>query len=275
MLTLFYHYKDAGKLSDALLIGRNLCNRNPANKEMFSAYYDFICFLAETLPSFADRQNFAEQASIALAFFSENVELDESFIGEISTYQERLATIFTALGETERIQAEAAVKETQSHHSDCLKRLYQLKDTLKKSSTQKQFDETLFAIGVVDSEINKDTLNEEQSKIYDTLTKECTDLISTKMRNFESKRNIDYNKQAADSYAKAFRQFRNDESKYKNQTQLFNLASTTLFAYDSSRLFNETLIYYNHVYAYIFSKLDDDGKLAMTRYSIECERKLG
>lgn len=34
------------------------------------------------------------------------------------------------------------------------------------------------------------------------------------------------------------------------------------------------LIFYNHVYSYIFSKLDDNGKLELTRYSIECERKL-
>ena len=94
------------------------------------------------------------------------------------------------------------------------------------------------------------------------------------MRELEYKKNVAYNKQAADSFAKAFNQFRNNESKYKNQTQLFSLVSTTLFAYDASRLFNETLIYYNHVYSYIFSKLDDDGKLALTRFSIECERKL-
>ena len=52
------------------------------------------------------------------------------------------------------------------------------------------------------------------------------------------------------------------------------LVSSTLFAFDAGRLFNETLIYYNHVYSFIFGKLDDDGKLALTRYSIECERKM-
>ena len=36
----------------------------------------------------------------------------------------------------------------------------------------------------------------------------------------------------------------------------------------------ESLKVHNHVYSYIFSKLDDNGKLELTRYSIECERKL-
>ena len=79
---------------------------------------------------------------------------------------------------------------------------------------------------------------------------------------------------AVEAFEKAFRSFKADESKFKNQTQLFSLVSTTLFAYDAAKLFNETLIYYNHVYSYIFGRLDDEGKLALTKYSIECERKM-
>ena len=94
------------------------------------------------------------------------------------------------------------------------------------------------------------------------------------MRELEHKDNVLYNQKAVDAFASAFKQFKDNEAKYKNHTQLYTLASTTLFAFDAARLFNETLIYYNHVYSYIFSKLDDDGKLALTRYSIECERKL-
>ena len=102
--------------------------------------------------------------------------------------------------------------------------------------------------------------------------KKILDIISEKMRQMERNKNTDYNKKAVEAFSSAFERFRKDEGKYKNQSQLFSLASTTLFAFDASRLFNETLIYYNHVYSYIFSKLDDAGKLALTRYSIECER---
>lgn len=98
--------------------------------------------------------------------------------------------------------------------------------------------------------------------------------ISAKMRQLEYKDNIDYNKKAVNAYNSAFTSFKNNESRYKDKSQLFGLVSTTLFAYDAGRLFNETLIFYNHVYSYIFSKLDDNGKLELTRYSIECERKL-
>ena len=95
------------------------------------------------------------------------------------------------------------------------------------------------------------------------------------MREFEYLKNVDYNKKAVVAFESAFKKFRNDEATYKNHSQLFSLASSTLFAFDAAKLFNETLIYYNHVYSYIFSKLDEDGKLALTRFSIECERKQG
>ena len=275
MLALFNKYK-VERPQDAVWIGRNLFNRNPANKEVFEAYYDYLCFLAKSLPSHVEQREFAGQAGVALAFFSENVELDDSLIADIDKYQRNLTDIFTAIGESERKKAEREYKKLEANNDNCFKKLLDLKETLRGAATQDAFDKTLAEIGAVDGKINKDMLivNAEQNEFYDKLTKECTDLISSKMREFEYKKNVAYNKQAANSFAKAFKQFRDDESKYKNQTQLFTLVSATLFAYDASRLFNETLIYYNHVYSYIFSKFNDDGKLALTRYSIECERKL-
>lgn len=274
MLSLFNRYKDAGKISEALMAGRNAFNRNPDNSEIFDAYYSYLCTLAETLPSFSDRSHFAEQAGVALTFYTENALLTETVVSDIITYQSRLNAIYSEIANVQRTKADRENEELERHNSECLKKLYILKDKLQVVSAQEDFDAILAQIGQVDAEIIKDGFTREQSDTYDALTKDHTELISSKMRELEYKKNVAYNKQAADSFAKAFNQFRNNEGKYKNQTQLFSLVSTTLFSYDASRLFNETLIYYNHVYSYIFSKLDDDGKLALTRFSIECERKL-
>ena len=242
MLELFNSYKDAGKLSEALLVGRNIFNRKPDNDEIFDVYYSFLCTLAETLPSIVDRSHFADEASMVLAFYTENAVLNK--------------------------------KKIESHNFECLKNFYMLKDKLQAVSTQVDFDAILAQLRQVDTDIIKDNFTNEQSESYDKLTKDYTDLISIKMRELEYKNNVAYNRKAADSFAMAFKEFCSNEDKYKNQTHLFSLVSKTLFAYDVSRLFNETLIYYNHVYSYIFSKLDDDGKLAITRFSIECERNL-
>jgi len=274
MLNLFESYKDANKITEAVLVGRNLFNRNPQSQEVFSAYFDYLCNLAETLPNQADRHDFATQAGVSLAFYSENADLDENVVASIASYQKRLTMIISTLTNAEQEACATAVAEIITYNDNGLKELYRLKDSLYSASTQEQFDKTLIEISVIDNKIKKDSLTDEQINTYETLTKEHTNLISSKMRDFEYMKNIAYNKQAVDSFAKAFKQFREDENKYKNQTQLFSLASSNLFAYDASRLFNETLIYYSHVYSFIFNKLDDDGKLALTRFSIECERKL-
>lgn len=273
MLSLFEEYKRNGKIAEALLAGRNLFNRNPGDEKIFSAYFDYLCTLAETLPSSADRKNFAKQANVALAFYAENAMLTREFVEAFAKYQQRVDVI---LEETEKTNMERMKEEqeaAESRNAGTLKKLFALKDSMQREITQEKFDEILVEIEKLDSVIEKDMFTEEQASIYESLTKEITGLISVKMRQIEHRKNIAYNQQAAEAFASAFEKFCKEESRYKNQTQLFSLASTTLFAFDASRLFNETLIYYNHVYSYIFSKLDDGGKLALTRYAIECERK--
>lgn len=274
MLSLFEKYKNDGKITEALLVGRNLFNRNSGDEIIFSAYFEYLCTLAETLPSLADRINFAEQASLALAFYSENAELTSESVDTLSGQQQRIDVILSEIESTKAKRVAVERAEIEAHNSECLKKLYSLKDEINRATTQDEFDKILVKIRETDTTMDKDEFTDKQSSIYESLTKEHTELISEKMHQLEHIKNIAYNKQAADAFASAFERFRKDENKYRNQSQLFLLASTTLFAFDASRLFNETLIYYNHVYSYIFSKLDDDGKLALTRYSIECERKL-
>ena len=273
MLTLFHSYKDAGKISEALLVGRNAFNRAPGDPEIFEAYFSYLCTLAETLPSLADKSRFAEQADVALAFYTENAALTEAVVSGLMAYQSRLDEIFRDINERKQAAADAERREAERHNTECLKKLYPLKEKLRTTSARPEFDAIMAELSQIDAEICEEDFTPEQRDTYCALTKEYQDLTGAKMRELEYKENVAYNKQAAAAFEEAFNRFRGNEGKYQNQAQLFSLVSATLFAYDASRLFNETLIYYNHVYSYIFSKLDDRGKFALTRFSIECERK--
>ncbi len=273
MLTLFRKFVDEGRITEALMIGQNMLNKAPGERESFESYFSFLCNLAERLPSLDDRVQFFDQANAVLSFFVENTELDEEMIEEIKKYQDRLEMIGMAIkAEQEKKKADEE-KENRRKNDAHLKKLYGLKDILLGAETKEDFDKTLKEIRDVDLLIDKSMLNKKQNDAYDDLAKENTEIMSEKMRELEHKERVNYNKDAAEAFREAFKAFQSNENKYKDQTQLFSLASTTLFAYDAAKMFNETLIYYNHVYSYIFSKLDDDGKLALTRYSIECERK--
>ncbi len=274
MNELFLRYKDACQIPEALLVGRNLLNRAPGSTEVFEPYFELLCSLADGMPSINDRQNFADQASVALSFYEENMDISDGTVEKIGEYQAKLNAI------TERIHNERVTAlqkqqaEIEHQNSNCIKKLVELKDSIRRAESQTAFDDVLSKISEVDQQLDQAAFTQQQKMHYEQLTKEHTDLINKKMLELERKKDVAYNKEAVAAYSRAFKEFRTNENKYKNLTQLRALSSNTLFAYDASKLFNETLIYYNHVYSYIFSKLDDDGKFALTKFSIESERKL-
>lgn len=274
MNELFLQYKNACQIPEALLVGRNLLNRAPGSAEAFAPYFDLLCSLAEGMPSLKDRQSFANQASVALSFYEENADISTETVEQIEAYQARISTILENLQNDENANLHQQQIETEQQNSNCIKELYGLKDSIRRAESQEAFDAALLKISSVDQKIDQSALTSQQKKHYEQLTKEHTELINEKMRELQHKKDVSYNREAVEAYSKAFQAFRTNESKYKDLTQLRGLSAKTLFAFDAARLFNETLIYYNHVYSYIFSKLDDDGKFALTRFSIECERKL-
>lgn len=75
MNPMFNEYKDAGKIQEALLIGRNMVNKAPGDSECVNAYLDFLLMLAEKLPRTDERKSFADQANLVLSFYEENADL--------------------------------------------------------------------------------------------------------------------------------------------------------------------------------------------------------
>lgn len=127
MLSLFEKYKNDGKITEALLVGRNLFNRNSGDEIIFSAYFEYLCTLAETLPSLADRINFAEQASLALAFYSENAELTSESVDTLSGQQQRIDVILSEIESTKAKRVAVERAEIEAHNSECLKNYTHLK----------------------------------------------------------------------------------------------------------------------------------------------------
>ena len=188
-------------------------------------------------------------------------------------YREHLNKIILEIERLENKKIKEELAEIEIKNTKNIEELYKIRENFKSIKTQEEFDIILEKIATIDLNINHDYMTSEQKKHYNQLNKECTENISAKIHELEYIKNIEYNKNAVNAYNIAFQKFKIDENKYKNQTQLFQLVSSTLFAYEASRLFNETLIFYSHVYSFIFSKLDDEGKFFLTKYSIECQKK--
>ena len=274
-LFCFLSENDATK-KDAYLVGKNIFNQNPSNEDIFLKYFDYLCNFASYPIIIDERKFYANEADIALAFFTENVRISEATLQLIKECKSKLEKIIKEIISLENVISQKAFEEIQQKNGNELCNLVELKGKLFTASKKAEFDSLLLLVKKSESALEKDYLSPDQKELYDTLTSEYSKVVGDKMAELERIENIEYNKSAAKSFKRAFDDFRLFETKYKeNQSQLYSLVSANLFGYDATRLFNETLIYYNHVYSFIFNKLDDDNKFRLTQFSIDCEKMKG
>ena len=274
MNELFKKYIESEQFTNAVLAGKNLLNKNPGDAEVFTNYFELLCDLAMKLPILNERKFYLNQANVALAFYEENVDITEETMESLYSFKNRINLIANGISDDEKRQYDNYRKTLVDNNGKLIKELYRVIQKVEMAKSQNTLDEYLMKISEIDSNIERDYFTEDQKEAYDKLSRDSSNTISNKMREIERAENQKYNQAAIEAYSDAFQKFKDNEAKYKDQTQLFALVSSSLFAYDASKLFNETLIYYNHIYTYIFNKLDDSGKFALTKYSIECERKL-
>ena len=187
MNPMFNEYKDAGKIQEALLIGRNMVNKAPGDSECVNAYLDFLLMLAEKLPRTDERKSFADQANLVLSFYEENADLTDDIINDIHVYHNRLGAVVTDIAQLEQEEYEKQKRAIEATNTTQIKKLYTIKQKLENAKTHAEFDKLLQEISAVDAEIDHDNLTSEQKTHYDQLNKSCTDTISAKMRQLEYK----------------------------------------------------------------------------------------
>lgn len=275
-LKLFDKLVAENNIWDAHIVGKNLYNRNLANKDIFEKYFNFVVTVSGYPIEIETRKYFVSEAETALLFYSENTDINSEELSCIRKNREQLIVVSNAIKELQnKVLSEQKEKIILDNNLN-LSELVILKGKLHGANTQEQFDKILIEVNNIENAINKDLFNDEQKVLYDSLTKEYSQIISTKMTELNKRECIEYNKIAIKDFKHAFDEFKDNEAKYNDsQSQLFALVSKRLFSYDVSKLFNETLIYYNHVYLFIFSKLDDNGKFRLTQISIDTERVNG
>lgn len=273
MSNLFEKYRSAGNDEAALMVANNEFNKAPGDKAAFEQYFSFVCSLGTSLPSLLDRQAALDKAAVALEYFKENAELDEKLVERILAKQTSLEDCYEALAREDNELMKKQALDVENENNTVLKRLFDLRDELQEVKTRDAFDDVLNRIRLEDGKLDQDAFTEEQKRVYDTLSRAHTSLITGKTAELEREENMDYNSRAVSFFADAFSKFKKDENRYtKNEDALKSLADTYLLAFDANRLLPATVAYYNYIYQYIFDKLSEDGKLFLTRLATEKDR---
>lgn len=255
MKELFKNYLEEGKISEALMIGQNILNKDINDTDIFNKYFDLLISLGTNNdPSNCER--FLQQATALLAYYAENADLTLEKIEDIKNKENILDG-----------KKQSLVKIRVAENEDALNVLEKLLGKLGSQDGRKGFEDTLAQIGQVDTVIKEDYLTEKQKQSYEKMTSQCSEIVSKKMNEYNKKEQIEYNLSAVQAYENVFNYFKN-KTVVENHKEIIK----SLFEYDAAKLFNETLIYYNHVYNYVLSKLDDDEKFIITKYAIMSEK---
>lgn len=273
MLDLLRKSVEEYDIEKAIVIGRNLVNRDPNDKEAVQCFLDFLFELADTLPVLDERRDFLNQGKMILSFIEENAQLDPDYLEWIISYSEKASEIDKKIVEAEDEKNSKIVSEIEMSNNKSLMKIHELCDSLKTVTTQDRFDEMMKEFIEIDRGIEKDYLTKMDQQQYEQLSKLCSDTISERMQVIERNKNIDYNNEAIDSYKVAYQDFCKSESTYKsNLPTLMHMLKDKLFSFETNRLFPETIIYYQEIYKRIFDRLPDEGKEMITKASINANK---
>lgn len=266
MISKMKDYVSKGNFQEALIIGQNLFARNSGDPEVFKAYTSVLESVMDAEDTSDGKMRYFQQLSSTLAAFSESVDMDDAMVSYVMSQEDRLGKLFDGIQQLRKQEEREFVKKKIMANDGILAKLPGVMESLKKAADKTSFNAVLQQVQQYDADIDKSYLTDRQKDIYDSVTRQCSKIVDIKLRTFQRTADVAYNEQALAAYERVFRYFKDGKVSDDHKDVI-----SGLFGFDPSRLFNETLTYYNHVYAYVLSKLDDDGKFRLTKAAIRSE----
>lgn len=276
MSDLFDELMNEKNYVDAYIVAKNEYSRFPENKEAFARFVDLMLLLAKDSDEMSVALQYLDEANSALTLFSESSEIsDRSILDFIKDYNSRIADVAGIIQERDAQGEEQLIKELRENNQKLFTRLSEIYMEIKNCTSQEYFDAMVNEISKVEESFEKDYFDDAQQNMYDKMTQSFSKLISDKMEDLNYQNLLEKNQTAVENLKSMFDDFNKKKALYsKSENELKGLLTKSMFCYDTRELFNETLIYYNHIYASIFNAVNDDLKFKMTKWSVTAEKKL-
>ena len=268
MIAKMIDYAVRGKFREALILGQNLFARNSSDLEIFKAYVSVLESVMKNENSSDGKMRYFHQISATLTVFSEAVNMDNTMIEFVMSQEDRLGMLFDEIQQIRKQEERNFIKKKIVANDGVLSKLPNIIEKLKTAPEKSSFDATLQQIQQYDAMIDKSYLSDRQKELYNSITQQCSKIVDFKLRVFQRTIDAEYNERALAAYEQVYQYFKSGKIPENHKDVI-----SGLFGFDAGRLFNETLTYYNHVYAYVLSKLDDDGKFRLTQAAIRSEMR--
>lgn len=256
--------KNDGNYNDILLLADNLFDKHPENDALFHRYINVLFDYYEVCEN---KEFVLQRMQEVVSIYSEKVNLNKEILTDIRKIEEKVNLKHNEFIEKKNYEKKEFLTKIIIQNDDVLDKIVAQVEKLNTVINEKEFNTLVQEIKNLDETLKADYFVERQKTKYDKLTKTTTEIIDKKIKYFEHLKKVDYNKEAINSYDKVYKIFKEGTGSYSDGL------IKELFMYDPEKLFNETIVYYNHVYNYILSKLKDDDKFAITKLAIICEKK--
>ena len=273
-IKIFEEFCNKQQIMNAQIVGKNLfCNR-PSDMKIFGLYFDFCIEQAKSQIDTESSSFFLSEADLALSLFCERCAMSEDNVSLIDDKRNKFIETRHVVYDRMRESDEIVAKQTIDNNESLIEKLVNLANDLQKTSNENEFDITIAKVSDAENLLQKESFTFQQKERYDAISKRYSKVVTDKMRELQRQSDKAYNLRAAETFKIVYENFKNDEKKYKkNEDDFRDLISNRLCCFDSTRFFNETTIYYNFVYTYIFNAVNEGLKLKMTEYAINSDKK--
>lgn len=267
MYQLFGKYVSEGKVFEALVVGQNLINKN-CDIHTATKYINYLLKLSDEASFMTQKLSYVNRADTILEYFAENAELNEATVMFIREYKGQIESRRSMISEQIQSEEDAVRASKEKYNAESLTLIEKLANSILAVTDESALNKLVDNIRRVDEAIETDYLTPEQRKEYGRLTAKCSEVVSKKLKDIEEAKNREYNIHAVEAFDKAFRLFKNADTGANTERIIADFLS-----FDASRLTSETMLYYNHVYSFIFSKLSDEEKFAFTKKAILMQKR--
>lgn len=261
-----------GRFVDAYIVAKNALSKDIGNAELFQNFIDLALEIAMYDIIFDERKQYVSDANSALALFAENVDMSEAALEMIKQAKERVTETFLAVCQAEEVYFAQQAESVREKNSELLNQLVDIYNRIKSAKDQSQFEKILSEVTQVEAQLAKEVFSANQQTSYEMLSKSFSQAISEKMEELNRNELLDYNKRAVSCFNDVLQAFKRDSGKYKNESNLKALMTSKFFVFDSSKLFNETLVFYNHVYSVVFQDVNDTLKFKLTEWALRTDK---
>ena len=272
MSELVKKLQEEGRFTDAYIVAKNALSKDIGNADLFQNFIDMALEIAMYDIIFDERKQYVSDANSALALFAENVDMSEAALAMIKQAKARVTETFLAVCQEEEVYFAQQAGSVREKNTELLNQLVDIYNRIKSAKDQSQFEKILSEVSQVEAQLAKEVFSADQQTSYEMLSKSFSQAISEKMEELNRNELLDYNKRAVSCFNDVLQAFKRDSAKYKNEGNLKALMTSKFFVFDSSKLFNETLVFYNHVYSVVFQDVNDTLKFKLTEWALRTDK---